>query len=178
MSGSAVIQAQKAWLDLSREWYDVEPADLKRATDRMLSWTKDNRGSFDCAPLLMSRILVWSDSGPTGHHPIFEFCPLRRRYTPDANFGSRLCANWIRKPVGTPQALCCGRPVSLKSLQAEHEGTRFPRRIDRRSRAAWNSESDRRIVARANPNCTRSVLSGSSSVASLEPNEVATYVFA
>ncbi len=24
-----------AWIDLSREWYDVEPADLKRATDRM-----------------------------------------------------------------------------------------------------------------------------------------------
>ena len=26
-----------AWVDLSRDWYDVEPADLKRATDRMLS---------------------------------------------------------------------------------------------------------------------------------------------
>ncbi len=26
-----------AWRDLSREWYDLEPADLKRATDRMLS---------------------------------------------------------------------------------------------------------------------------------------------
>lgn len=26
-----------AWVDLSREWYDVEPADYKRATDRMLS---------------------------------------------------------------------------------------------------------------------------------------------
>ncbi len=25
------------WVDLSREWYDVEPADFKRATDRMLS---------------------------------------------------------------------------------------------------------------------------------------------
>ena len=24
-----------AWLDLSKDWYDVEPADLKRATDRM-----------------------------------------------------------------------------------------------------------------------------------------------
>jgi putative endonuclease len=24
-----------AWVDLSRHWYDVEPADLKRATDRM-----------------------------------------------------------------------------------------------------------------------------------------------
>ena len=26
-----------AWVDLSREWYEVEPADLKRAADRMLS---------------------------------------------------------------------------------------------------------------------------------------------
>ena len=26
-----------AWVDLSREWYDLEPADLKRATDRMMS---------------------------------------------------------------------------------------------------------------------------------------------
>lgn len=26
-----------AWVDLSREWYDLEPVDLKRATDRMLS---------------------------------------------------------------------------------------------------------------------------------------------
>lgn len=24
-----------AWVDLSREWYDLEPADLKRAADRM-----------------------------------------------------------------------------------------------------------------------------------------------
>ncbi|MGA9672564.1 MAG: GIY-YIG nuclease family protein [Terracidiphilus sp.] len=24
-----------AWIDLSKDWYDVEPADLKRATDRM-----------------------------------------------------------------------------------------------------------------------------------------------
>jgi putative endonuclease len=24
-----------AWADLSKDWYDVEPADLKRATDRM-----------------------------------------------------------------------------------------------------------------------------------------------
>ena len=24
-----------AWIDLSRDWYDAEPADLKRATDRM-----------------------------------------------------------------------------------------------------------------------------------------------
>jgi putative endonuclease len=23
------------WVDLSKDWYDVEPADLKRATDRM-----------------------------------------------------------------------------------------------------------------------------------------------
>lgn len=26
-----------AWIDLSRDWYDIEPADLKRATDRMNS---------------------------------------------------------------------------------------------------------------------------------------------
>ncbi len=24
-----------AWVDLSKDWYDVEPADFKRATDRM-----------------------------------------------------------------------------------------------------------------------------------------------
>ena len=27
--------SNRTWLDLSRDWYDVEPADLKRATDRM-----------------------------------------------------------------------------------------------------------------------------------------------
>jgi predicted GIY-YIG superfamily endonuclease len=26
-----------AWVDLSKDWYDLEPADFKRATDRMLS---------------------------------------------------------------------------------------------------------------------------------------------
>ena len=26
-----------AWIDLSKDWYYVEPADFKRATDRMLS---------------------------------------------------------------------------------------------------------------------------------------------
>jgi putative endonuclease len=26
-----------AWVDLSREWYDFEPADYRRATDRMNS---------------------------------------------------------------------------------------------------------------------------------------------
>ena len=32
----ALIEATNpAWVDLSRDWYDVEPADLKRATDRM-----------------------------------------------------------------------------------------------------------------------------------------------
>jgi len=30
-----IEMANPAWLDLSRDWYDVEPADLKRATDRM-----------------------------------------------------------------------------------------------------------------------------------------------
>ncbi|MGA8730077.1 MAG: GIY-YIG nuclease family protein [Terracidiphilus sp.] len=32
-----IEKSNPAWLDLSRDWYDVEPADLKRATDRMLS---------------------------------------------------------------------------------------------------------------------------------------------
>ncbi|MFZ0302798.1 MAG: GIY-YIG nuclease family protein [Terracidiphilus sp.] len=26
-----------AWVDLSKDWYDFEPADFKRATDRMLT---------------------------------------------------------------------------------------------------------------------------------------------
>ncbi len=34
----ALIEKTKpAWVDLSRDWYDVEPADLKRASDRMNS---------------------------------------------------------------------------------------------------------------------------------------------
>jgi putative endonuclease len=34
----ALIQnMNSAWVDLSREWYDAEPADLKRAFDRMNS---------------------------------------------------------------------------------------------------------------------------------------------
>ena len=46
----ALIEATNpAWVDLSREWYDVEPADLKRATDRML--LKDSRRCFDFASL-------------------------------------------------------------------------------------------------------------------------------
>jgi putative endonuclease len=32
-----IEKANSVWVDLSREWYDVEPADLKRATDRMNS---------------------------------------------------------------------------------------------------------------------------------------------
>ena len=31
-----VERANPAWVDLSRDWYDVEPADFRRATDRML----------------------------------------------------------------------------------------------------------------------------------------------
>ena len=31
-----IERTNPAWVDLSREWYDVEPADLKRASDRML----------------------------------------------------------------------------------------------------------------------------------------------
>ncbi len=30
-----IKKANPTWEDLSREWYDVEPADLKRAADRM-----------------------------------------------------------------------------------------------------------------------------------------------
>jgi putative endonuclease len=30
-----IEKTNPAWVDLSRDWYDVEPADLKRATDRM-----------------------------------------------------------------------------------------------------------------------------------------------
>ena len=32
-----IEKTNPAWVDLSKNWYDVEPADLKRATDRMLS---------------------------------------------------------------------------------------------------------------------------------------------
>ncbi len=32
-----IEKSNPAWIDLSREWYEVEPADLKRATDRMYS---------------------------------------------------------------------------------------------------------------------------------------------
>ena len=32
-----IEKTNPAWVDLSRDWYDYEPADLKRATDRMLS---------------------------------------------------------------------------------------------------------------------------------------------
>jgi putative endonuclease len=30
-----IAQMNPAWLDLSRDWFDLEPADLRRATDRM-----------------------------------------------------------------------------------------------------------------------------------------------
>ena len=32
-----IEKSNPAWIDLSRDWYDCEPADLKRATDRMVS---------------------------------------------------------------------------------------------------------------------------------------------
>ena len=32
-----INKTNPAWLDLSKDWYDVEPADLKRATGRMLT---------------------------------------------------------------------------------------------------------------------------------------------
>ena len=30
-----IEKVNPAWVDLSQDWYDVEPADLRRATDRM-----------------------------------------------------------------------------------------------------------------------------------------------
>ncbi|MDR3725837.1 MAG: GIY-YIG nuclease family protein [Terracidiphilus sp.] len=30
-----IEQVNPVWADLAKDWYDVEPADLKRATDRM-----------------------------------------------------------------------------------------------------------------------------------------------
>jgi putative endonuclease len=32
-----IEKTNPAWVDLSRDWYDLEPADFKRATERMLS---------------------------------------------------------------------------------------------------------------------------------------------
>jgi putative endonuclease len=32
-----IEKSNPAWVDLSREWYEAEPADFKRATDRMCS---------------------------------------------------------------------------------------------------------------------------------------------
>jgi putative endonuclease len=32
-----IEKTNPAWVDLSKDWYDVEPVDFKRATDRMLS---------------------------------------------------------------------------------------------------------------------------------------------
>ena len=32
-----IEKTNPAWVDLSKDWYDLEPADFKRATDRMLS---------------------------------------------------------------------------------------------------------------------------------------------
>ena len=32
-----IEKTNPAWTDLSRDWYDLEPADLKRATDRILA---------------------------------------------------------------------------------------------------------------------------------------------
>ena len=32
---SLIESRNPAWIDLSRDWYDVEPADFKRATDQM-----------------------------------------------------------------------------------------------------------------------------------------------
>jgi putative endonuclease len=32
-----IESANPAWMDLSRDWYDIEPADYRRALDRMNS---------------------------------------------------------------------------------------------------------------------------------------------
>ena len=32
-----IEKTNPAWADLSKDWYDLEPADLQRATDRMLT---------------------------------------------------------------------------------------------------------------------------------------------
>jgi putative endonuclease len=32
-----IEKTNPVWVDLSKDWYDVEPADFKRATDRMLA---------------------------------------------------------------------------------------------------------------------------------------------
>lgn len=32
-----IEKSNPAWVDLSKEWYDLEPADFKRATDRLLA---------------------------------------------------------------------------------------------------------------------------------------------
>ncbi len=32
-----IDKTNPAWVDLSKDWYDLEPADLKRASDRMLT---------------------------------------------------------------------------------------------------------------------------------------------
>lgn len=32
-----IERTNPAWVDLSRDWYEAEPADLKRATDRLLT---------------------------------------------------------------------------------------------------------------------------------------------
>ena len=32
-----IEQANPAWVDLSKDWYDVEPADYRRALDRMFN---------------------------------------------------------------------------------------------------------------------------------------------
>jgi putative endonuclease len=32
-----IEKSNPAWIDLSQEWYEVEPADFKRATDRLYS---------------------------------------------------------------------------------------------------------------------------------------------
>jgi putative endonuclease len=32
---SLIEKVNPTWVDLGKEWYDVEPADLRRATDRM-----------------------------------------------------------------------------------------------------------------------------------------------
>ncbi len=47
-----IEKSNPAWLDLSRDWYDVEPADLQRnRSNALIGLVKGNRRSFDCAAL-------------------------------------------------------------------------------------------------------------------------------
>src|ERR1039458_2068531 len=52
-----IEKANPAWVDLSKDWYDVEPADLKRATDRMDSYKQPQIFRLRFAPLKMTTVM-------------------------------------------------------------------------------------------------------------------------